>query len=298
MRVLPALWFFVTLVLPLVRGAEAQDGPPPPLRVMSFNIRYGTAGDGENHWDRRREFLVETIQKFGPDLLGTQETLEFQKDYLVERLEGYSAVGVGRDDGRGAGEMTALFYRTSRFVQLESGHFWLSETPDVPGSKNWDAAITRMATWVKLRDEQNPDAPTLYFFNTHFDHIGRESRYQSARLIRRRIESLPDSPPVIITGDFNEGESSRTWQALFDVDSSAGPPLLRDSYRLAHPQRRVDEATFNGFNVTRVEGDRIDWIGCTRDFRVTSAEIDRSVRDGRAPSDHYPVTAVLEPSAQ
>jgi len=274
-----------------------SDDSSVALRVMSFNIRYGTADDGDNHWDKRREFLAETIQKFDPDLLGTQETLGFQKEFLARKLDGYTVVGVGRDDGREQGEMAALFFRTSRFVQLESGHFWLSETPDVPGSKNWDASITRMATWVKLRDESSPDASPLYFFNTHFDHIGRESRYQSARLLRKKIGELPGSPRVVVTGDFNEGESSRAYQALFDVDSSVGPPLLRDTYRLVHPTRRVDEATFNGFNATRIEGERIDWIGCTRHFRVTEAVIDRTVRNGRVPSDHYSVTAILEPDA-
>jgi endonuclease/exonuclease/phosphatase family metal-dependent hydrolase len=275
--------------------ACAEDSPE--IRVMSFNIRYGTARDGENHWDKRREFLLETIRQFDPDLLGTQETLEFQRDYLAEQLDGFQAVGVGRDDGKEQGEMTALLFRTSRFELLDKGHFWLSETPDVPGSKDWDAAITRMVTWVKLRDREGPDQPELYFFNTHFDHIGHEARARSAELLRKRIEDLPGDPPVIVTGDFNEGKESRPYHALFDPKDSQ-PPTLIDTYREVHPVRSAEEATFNGFFATTREGSRIDWIACTRDFAVKEATIDRTTKDGRTPSDHYPVTATLRYAAR
>ncbi len=134
--------------------ARPEDKDDPAIRVMSFNIRYGTAADGENHWDRRKEFLAETIAAFDPDLLGTQETLAFQRDYLAERLKGYTAYGAGRDDGRERGEMAAVFFRAGRFEKLDGGHFWLSEKPDVAGSKSWDAALTRIVTWLKLRDRR------------------------------------------------------------------------------------------------------------------------------------------------
>src|SRR6478735_1787061 len=125
---------------------------PAPVRVMSFNIRYGTARDGDNHWDKRKDFLATTITAFDPDLLGTQETLAFQRDFLTEKLKGHAAFGAGRDDGKDRGEMAALFYRTARFEKLAGGHFWLSETPDRVGSKGWDAALPRIASWVKLKD--------------------------------------------------------------------------------------------------------------------------------------------------
>lgn len=281
-------WFTVSAT-----GLRAEEPSPKPLRVMSFNIRYGTAKDGENHWDKRREFLVETVREFQPDLLGTQETLGFQRDYLAEKLDGYRAIGVGRDDGKETGEMTAVLFRTSRFELLDHGHFWLSETPDVPGSKAWDAAITRMVTWLKLRDRQAPGQPELYFYNTHFDHIGKEARAQSAALLRKRIEELPGHPPVIVTGDFNEGEGSRPYLALFAPKDSL-PPVLLDTYRAAHPVRASDEGTFSGFKAANREGARIDWIGHTQQFKVLRAAIDRTERDGRTPSDHFPVIAVLE----
>jgi endonuclease/exonuclease/phosphatase family metal-dependent hydrolase len=181
----------------------ASAEPAAEIRVMSFNIRYGTADDGDNSWTRRREFLVETIRAFDPDLLGTQETLDFQRDYIAEHLEGYEHFSAGRNDGKEAGEMAAVFFRTARFEKLDGGHFWLSETPEVPGSKSWDSALTRIATWVKLRDKQQPRARPLMYFNTHFDHMGQEARLRSAELLRRRIDDLAPETPVVVTGDFN-----------------------------------------------------------------------------------------------
>jgi endonuclease/exonuclease/phosphatase family metal-dependent hydrolase len=265
------------------------------LRVMTFNIRYGTARDGENHWDKRREFLVDVIRDFGPDLLGTQENLTFQADFIEKNLEGYTCVGAGRDDGLGKGEMAAIFFRSGRFQLLDSGNFWLSETPDVPGSKSWDAALTRIVTWVKLRDRQTPEQGPLYFFNTHFDHMGKEARVHSAELLHQRIAALEGSPRVIATGDFNEGEGSRPYQAFFPA-SAEGKLVLIDAYRAANPVKQGDETSFNGFDAKAEKGSRIDWIACTKQFRVESAEIVRTSRDGHVPSDHFPVTAVLSPA--
>jgi len=270
-------------------GAQASD-----VRVMSFNIRYGTAKDGDNHWDKRKEFLIETIKAFDPDLLGTQETLGFQRDYLAEKLARYEVLGVGRDDGREAGEMTALYFKRSRFEKLEGGHFWLSETPDQPGSKSWDTSLTRMVTWVRLRDRRQPKANPVAFFNTHFDHRGVQARIESARLLRRRAIEMSKTCRVIVTGDFNMGEGSEAYRAMFDpIDGQPSP--LRDAYRVANPTRAENEGTFSNFKAGANNGPRIDWIGVSREWRVIKAEIDRAERDGRTPSDHFPVTAVLRP---
>src|SRR5262245_42211546 len=264
------------------------------VRVMSYNIRYGTAQDGENHWDKRKEFLVETIKAFDPDLLGTQETLGFQRDYLAEKLTGYEVLGVGRDDGGATGEMTALYFKRKRFEKLDGGHFWLSETPDQPGSKSWDTALTRMATWVKLRDRRQPKADPIVFFNTHFDHRGQQARLESARLLRRRITELAGKCRVIITGDFNAGEDSPPYRALFGADGNLASPL-RDAYRLLRPERSVDEGTFSNFKAGAANGPRIDWVGLSAEWRALEATIDRTERGGRTPSDHFAVTAILRP---
>ncbi len=262
------------------------------VRVMSFNIRYGTANDGDNHWDKRKDLLIETIKAFDPDLLGTQETLGFQRDFLAKQLPQYDVLGVGRDDGKEGGEMTALYYKRARFEKVDGGHFWLSETPDQPGSKSWDTAITRMVTWVKLRDRVYPKAKPILFFNTHFDHRGQIARLESARLLRRRVAEMSKACTVIVTGDFNADEGSEPYQALFNANDNQ-QLLLRDAYRLIHPVRATNEGTFSDFKPEAKAGPRIDWIGISKEWQVTQAEIDRTARQGRTPSDHFAMTAVL-----
>jgi endonuclease/exonuclease/phosphatase family metal-dependent hydrolase len=267
-----------------------------PVRVMSFNIRYGTARDGENAWEKRKGFLAETVAAFDPDLLGTQETLAAQRDFLAEKLTGYAALAAGRDDGRDAGEMAAVFYRKDRFEKLDGGHFWFSETPDKPGSKGWDAALPRVATWVKLKDRTAPDDKPVLFLNAHFDHRGEKARLESARLIRAKVAELGKGCRVVVTGDFNTGEASEPYTGLFGKHEDQPSPLV-DAFRVAHPERGKREGTFTGFDPAATGGDRIDWIGCSRDWDVRLAGIDRTTRGGRVPSDHFPVTAVLRPAA-
>ncbi len=283
--------------------APAADPPVPPagpkaapavapVRVMSFNIRYGTAKDGENHWDKRKEFLVETIKAFDPDLLGTQETLAAQRDYLAGQLPTHAAFGVGRDDGKEAGEMMAVFWRKERFEKTGGGHVWLSQTPDQAGSKSWDSSLPRMATWVRLRDKLKPDGKPVLFLNTHFDHIGKVARLESAKLLRDRIALLGEGCSVVATGDFNAGEGSDPYKALFGPRGTDESPVV-DSYRAAHPTRAAGEGTTTGFKAGAGTGSRIDWIGVSRDWAVVAAGIDRTSKGGRTPSDHFPVTAVL-----
>lgn len=275
-----------------VMTAHGEEPAANDVRVMSFNIRYGTAKDGENHWDRRKEFLVETIIAYQPDLLGTQETLGFQRDYLAEKLPGYEVLGVGRNDGREDGEMMALYYKKERFEKLDGGHFWLSESPDTAGSKSWDSSLPRMATWVKLRDRRQPNAAPILFLNTHFDHMGKTARLQSAELVRQKIATLGQGCSVVVTGDFNAGEGSEPYQALFGKNEDKQSPVV-DTYRVTHPERKSTEGTFSGFKSDATGGARIDWIGTSRDWQIVEAQIDRTSRDGRTPSDHFPITAVL-----
>ncbi len=260
---------------------------PAPVRVMSFNVRYGTARDGDNHWDKRKEFLAATIAEFDPDLLGTQETLAFQRDFLAEKLKTHTAFGAGRDDGKDGGEMAALFYRKARFDKLAGGHFWLSEAPEKVGSKGWDAALPRVATWVKLKDRTA--GGTVLFLNTHFDHMGKKARNESAKMIRTKVAELGAGCRVLVTGDFNAGEGTDPYKGLFEP---AG--VLADTFRVKHPTRDKEEGTFNGFNPAAVTGPRIDWIAAGPDWHVRDAGIDRTVKAGRTPSDHFPVTAVLD----
>jgi endonuclease/exonuclease/phosphatase family metal-dependent hydrolase len=288
-----ALRFGLAMLLLVFASAATPAADPPDVRVMSFNIRYGTAEDGENHWDVRKDFLIDTIKAFNPDLLGTQETLVFQRDYIRQKLDGYEAFGVARDDGREQGEIAALFYRTERFEKLDGGNFWLSETPEVVASKSWDSALTRIATWVKLRDRRNAAAPPILCLNTHFDHEGKKARLESARLLRSRVAALGKGCALIVTGDFNADDGSEPYNALFGEADDKPAPVV-DAYRATHPDLTADEGTFSGFQATKTQGPRIDWIGASRDWKVLDAAIDRTARDGRTPSDHFPVTAVLD----
>jgi endonuclease/exonuclease/phosphatase family metal-dependent hydrolase len=284
---------FVVALTVLLIGAD-QAIAADPIRVMSFNIRYGTANDGINRWENRREFLIETVKRFHPDLLGTQETLAFQRDYLLEQLSGFETVAAGRDDGKEAGEMAALFYRKERFEAIESGHFWLSEMPDQIGSKGWDAALPRIASWVKLRDRQSPDAKPILFLNTHFDHKGKRAREESASLIVSKLQQIGSDCRWIVTGDFNADPKDRPYANLFHSRETSSQTLI-DTLRAVQPTPQPDEGTFSGFNASQTGGPRIDWIGCSDHFIVQSAEIVRDAVDGRTPSDHFPVTSMMLP---
>ncbi|SFI81245.1 endonuclease/exonuclease/phosphatase family protein [Planctomicrobium piriforme] len=281
--------FTLCLILSLAPQVSAAD--PAPLRVMSFNIRYAAAKDGPNAWDLRKDFLIETIHKFNPDLLGTQETEAGQRGFLVQHFSEYGELGVGRDDGQLQGEMMAVFYRKSRFDLVEGGHFWLSETPDVAGSKSWNSAHPRMVTWVLLKDKLGPDQPELYFFNTHFDHISQEARNHGGLILHDRIAAASERAAVIVTGDFNSKEGSEPYTNLFTPH--AGQPLLTDAYRAVHPAVGPEEGTANAFNPANITGARIDWIGFTKQFTAKSAEINRVEREGKLPSDHFPIEVVL-----
>ncbi|HEY2416123.1 MAG TPA: endonuclease/exonuclease/phosphatase family protein [Pirellulaceae bacterium] len=284
-----ALFYAVGLAMAMSDVVKADDD----IRVMTFNIRYGTANDGENHWDKRKEFLLETIKAYGPDLLGTQETVGFQRDYLAEHLPEFGVLGVGRDDGKEKGEMMALYYKNDRFTKLDEGHFWLSESPQTAGSKSWDSSLPRMATWVKLRDQKQPSTPPILFLNTHFDHRGPQARLESAKLIREQLGVLGKGCTLIVTGDFNSGEGSPPYKALFAEADGQQSPVI-DCYRKVHPERAKDEGTATAFKASQTGGSRIDWIGCSRDWQVVEAKINRTEREGRTPSDHFPVEVVLK----
>lgn len=288
--VLIVLWIFPGGVV------FAQD-TASTIRVMSFNIRYGTANDGINRWELRKEFLVETIESYSPDLLGTQETLESQRDYLETSLVGYGVVGVGRDDGQAKGEMAALYYRKERFEEVKHGHFWLSENPDKAGSKGWDAALPRIASWVLLKDRAEPAGKEILFLNAHLDHQGRESRVQSTALIRRKLQELGQGCRWIVTGDFNASPKEMPYENLFGLKLEDSR-TLSDTFRVFCPVAKPGEGTFTSFQVKNRDGERIDWIGCSEEFEVRVAGIDRTSRDGRTPSDHFPVFATLRPKSQ
>lgn len=258
-------------------------------RVMSFNIRLDTDADGKDRWDKRKEFLVETIRAADPDLLGTQEVLPQQGDYLVEKLPDYASVGSGRDDGKRKGEASLIFFRKSRYELVDSGQWWLSETPDQIGSVGWDAALPRIATWAVLKDRK--DGKPVLFANTHFDHRGEKARHESAKLLRTLLGNIAVAHPetagsIILAGDFNCTEASPGYAAL--TSPTPDGLMLSDVFRAVHPTTAPAESTFHGFKGKR-EGQRIDWVLASSGWNASRATIDHAERDGRFPSDHFPV---------
>ncbi len=259
------------------------------LRVMSFNILCATGDLHVAPWDARKALVAETIRTFDPDLLGTQELLDFQAAYLRRVLPDYGFTGRGRVAGDRRGMHAAVFWRRDRFEKLADGTFWLSKTPDVPGSRDWFCLRPRIATWLKLASRRVPRT-VLYLFNTHFDLLSWHARQRSAALLRRRIGTIARGAPTIVTGDFNTRAGRRTYRAL--LAGPVGGPRLLDSYREVHPEPQGAEGTWHGWglNVRR----RIDWILHTPHLEARAAGIDRGTEDGRFPSDHHPVWAVLE----
>jgi endonuclease/exonuclease/phosphatase family metal-dependent hydrolase len=267
------------------------------LRVMSFNIRNSRAKEklSENKWaDKdhpRRERTIRIIRKNEPDLLGVQEARPDQVNDLKDALSEYSFYGVGRDDGKSAGEFSGIFYRTERFTQTGAGSFWLSDTPEKPGTSFYKAlgACARIASWVRLKDKAT--GGEFVFLNMHWDHISKPARESSASLVRERLASIGGNLPLIVMGDLNATEDSVEVKKLIGTKDANGRALA-DSYRVLHPKRSPEEASFNDWAGT-LKGSRIDFILCTGEFKPESAKIVRKSYDGLWPSDHYPVFATL-----
>jgi endonuclease/exonuclease/phosphatase family metal-dependent hydrolase len=259
---------------------------------MTFNLRRPFLLDGLNHWGFRKKQLVETIQAFNPDVLGTQECVADQADFLRAALPEYGFRGVGRDDGARRGEMCGVFFRNDKFRELDHGYFWLSEKPTVPGSKSWGAWFTRMCTWVKLQPTNGGAA--FCVFDVHLDNASSRARVEGAKLLRQRIETIAAGMPVIVTGDFNADAGTAPYATLL-AGARGTVPTLFDVFRLSNPKLRGDEGTRHDFKGKR-GGDRIDWILINSGFQPVAANINR----GRAllgyPSDHFPVEAILRPN--
>lgn len=253
------------------------------LTVTTFNIRYGTAPDGEDRWELRRGLLLDVLAAQDADVVGLQEALRFQLDEIAAAFPEYEMLGVGRDDGDTLGEYAAILYRRKRFDVSEHGTFWLSPTPEIPGSTGFGNRITRICTWARFVERGGGRA--FYVFNVHFDHESQPARERAAELVARRISGRAHPDPVILLGDFNAGEENPAMRYLRERVP------LRDAFRALHPHA-VEVGTFHAFRGTRT-GAMIDAILISSEWEVRDAWIDRTDHEGRYPSDHFPVTARL-----
>ena len=269
-------------LLVALSSATRQPESRPALSVMTFNIRYGTADDGENNWAARRELLYQVIRDQDADVIGLQEALDFQIDAILAAVPGYAVVGVGRNDGARKGEHAAILFRKDRLQVASSGTFWFSDTPEVVASTTWGNRITRICTWARFIDR---DGRAFWHFNLHLDHESQPSREKSVELLRRRVDARAfPNEPVVITGDFNVGEKNPALAALV-----AGGAFV-DTFREMHPEEKR-AGTFTAFTAGKVDGDKIDYIFVQPGTTVLAAGIVRTSRNDRYPSDHFPVTA-------
>jgi endonuclease/exonuclease/phosphatase family metal-dependent hydrolase len=288
--------FFRSILLTLLAAVAACATPAgsrqhaeAPVRAMTFNIRYGTAPDGDNAWPVRRPLLLRAIRDFDPTLLGVQEALRFQLDEIATEIGHFAEIGVGRDDGRQAGEFSAILYDRRRLDVLDQGTFWLSDTPEVAGSMTWGNRYPRIVTWARFRDRSAHTS--FYLFNTHWDHESQPARERSAALVLERIRQRTHAnDPVLLMGDFNAGEDNAAFQALLARPPTTGLRLI-DTFRALHPNAR-DVGTYHAFRGDR-SGAKIDAILASPEWLVLNAGIVLMAEGGRFPSDHFPVTTIL-----
>ena len=258
------------------------------ITVMSFNIRNGRARDGDNAWDRRKDFVCDVIAESDVDIVGLQEAFRFQLDEIEKRLPEFGELGEGRD-GNQQGEYSAILYRKHRFTPEESGTFWLSDTPDVK-SRSWGNRYLRICTWARLKEINT--GHLFYVYNTHFDHESQNARLRSSQLIAQHIKDRPHANPFVLTGDFNADEDNPVILYLKGGDSQPPSPIkLVDTFRELHPNEKM-VGTGGGFE-GRKDGKKIDYIFVESGTEIQRAAIVRTHRDGRYPSDHSPVTATV-----
>lgn len=273
------------LIYLLAAVAFTACGSATSLSVMTFNMRYDNPEDGQNNWRFRRERVAGVIKAQEVDVLGTQELLSNQFNDLSGLLTGYQGVGVGRLDGAESGEYCAVFFRKDRFTLLDSGTFWLSETPEVVGSLGWDGACERIATWVVLRDR---DGREFFFIDTHLDHVGQVARDEGVSLLMKRIETLSGGRPVILTGDFNSEPGS---SVVAHVQKDG---VLRDAKAIA-AQRSGTDWSFSDFGqIPEAERPLLDYIFVSGDIEAVRYEVLPDTFDGGYVSDHAPVMAVVK----
>lgn len=286
------LFFFSFSALFLFLGLFSSCQQDNKLKVMTFNIRYDNPGDGINAWPNRVALVESMLNEKSPDILGTQEVLKHQFDALGKMFPNYTPIGIGRDDGKEAGEYNALFIKNARFEILKSATFSLSETPNIVGVKGWDAVCCRIATWALLKDKKT--GKQLLALNTHLDHMGQTARRESILLIKNRIQNiLKDNDavgcPVAITGDFNCTPSDEPYLLMTEDN------VLTSSSQLAEVTKGP-RWTFHAFGaVPEAKRTQIDYIFLTKNITVESYETigEKPNAQGIFITDHLPVMVVL-----
>jgi endonuclease/exonuclease/phosphatase family metal-dependent hydrolase len=270
--------FFITLIL-VSNLISAQN-----IRIITYNIRYNNPGDGINAWPNRSQQVASLLEFHQADIFGLQEALIGQIQDIQKQLPHMKWVGVGRDDGKEAGEFSPLFYNSKKFKALKSGWFWLSQTPEKPGL-GWDAACNRICTWILFEADKKDQQ--FMVFNTHFDHQGTKARTESAKLILQKIKELNrDNLPVILTGDFNLTPEQEPISVITKE--------LKDSRSISKDAPYGPAGTFNGFKFDSPLKERIDYVFVNNRVEVKQYGVLSDSKDQRYPSDHLPVFVNFE----
>jgi endonuclease/exonuclease/phosphatase family metal-dependent hydrolase len=250
---------------------------------MTYNIRLDTPVDSVNQWPNRKEKVFTLIKKYSPDVLGVQEAMHHQMMDLLQNLPDYDYIGVGRDDGKTKGEYSAILFKKNRLRIETQQTFWLSETPEVPGSKSWDAAITRVATAGKFKDQTT--GKNFFIYNTHFDHLGQTAREKSAQLIKQKIKMQHDNLPVIVIGDFNCERTDMPYSVMTDTNN----------IKLYDAKPNTDErGTFCTFKVNSIPCKGIDYIFYSAEWKKINYDVIEDNDGTYYPSDHIPVLAAFD----
>ena len=266
--------------------AIAASGQDTSIRVMSFNIRLDNSGDGINRWENRKQIASGAIVEQDLDFAGMQEVLNNQMKDLEALIPGYGHIGAGREDGKTKGEAVPIFYKFDRFELLDNGTFWLSATPGDTGSVGWDAALPRICTWGKFFDRSTKRQ--FYVLNTHFDHMGRTARAESARLIIDFITKHTYDFQVILTGDFNSPSEDEPYSVLTNTQDG-----MSDVCQSINSPNACNEGTFNGFG-NENDPQRIDMVFFKGRWEVVSYEVLKIKKGEVLISDHWPVVAELK----
>jgi endonuclease/exonuclease/phosphatase family metal-dependent hydrolase len=256
------------------------------MKIMSFNLLCG--GKGPRDWPGRREMVLDTIRRADPDTLGVQEAHYGWIEALCEGLPEYDYVGVGRDDGKTQGEFSAVYYKKDKFTLLDSGSFWLSETPDVPGKKGWDAACVRICSYAKL--EEKATGKRFVHFNTHLDHVGLVAMQKGAELVTTKAKEISPDLPAFFTGDFNVTPDSAPYRTVIEAGFADTRDIAEqsDAGITFHMDVFESEESKKEFSI-------IDYCFVRGDVKVDSFRVIRDVYPGGLyPSDHFPVLAEAE----
>jgi endonuclease/exonuclease/phosphatase family metal-dependent hydrolase len=261
---------------------------PLDVNVMTFNIRLDHAGDSLNNWQYRKDNAAQMVKMNNIDILGTQEVLLNQLNDLKERLPEYNAIGVGREDGKDKGEFSSLFYKKDKFTEIESGNFWVSETPEVAGSKGWDASYLRVAAWAILEDKGT--GKQIFVMNTHLDNDGLTARKEGGSLLLKKAAELGKGLPVILTGDFNDTPESEAIKNITDANKAGH---LIDSKSIATNISGTDW-TFHDFGrLPLAERPLLDYIFVSKQIKVSDYSVLPDTLNGTFVSDHKAVVAKL-----